>query len=122
MKRKLMIFSLVALIFSSFNFGSASAAGFSANNLSLGEKTATTSRVTLKSGEKLRFYVEESQGSMVFVVFKNGSYYQGYAADGRTSGVVTGAGPGEYSLRVYCGNPNDLKTNCSSPLFYLDAY
>lgn len=127
MKKKFVVFMLVATL-SIFSFGpftsTASAAETNSTYLNYGDKTRSTSRVTVNSGERLKIYANWYRGDGVMTVFKNGSYYQTFVSPGGggTFGYNLSAGPGEYSLRLYCGSPTTLKTNCSVPTAYIKSY
>lgn len=114
-KKVLLGLMLSTSIFGVANLDSAHAKGSSNGVLLTTEKTATTSRVTLNSGEKLSISPQIYSGSIVFTVFKNGSYYQTWAPQSSSfSYTFPDAGPGEYSVRAYCGDPTNLKTGCHS--------
>ncbi|WP_312753569.1 hypothetical protein [Rummeliibacillus suwonensis] len=42
-------------------------------------------------------------------------YVTGKVGPGVYDKVVSGAGPGEYSLRLYCGSRDNQKTGCYVP-------
>lgn len=128
MKRKLLFVCLAFILsFTIIDFAlfesSASAKGTEVTYLNLGEKTRSTSRVTLKSGEKLKYYLNVYRGDIQYAIFKNGDMYvTGRVDEGVYNENLSGAGPGEYSLRVYCGTRDNQKTNCSVPSASITAY
>ncbi|RHW36052.1 hypothetical protein D1B31_18385 [Neobacillus notoginsengisoli] len=128
MKKRYLLVCL-ALIISITGFdmvapkSSAQAKGLSVTYLNLTDTTRSTSRVTLNSGEKLRYYVNVYRGDIQFAIFKNGVMYStGRVGPGVYQDIVSGAGPGEYSLRLYCGTRDAMKTGCSVPSASIEAY
>lgn len=83
--------------------------------ISYGQQTATTSRVTLTSGKKLVAESITHGGTIHFRIFKNGVAYADFVPTSSSfSRVISGATAGEYSLRAYCGNADNRKTNCAA--------
>lgn len=83
------------------------------------DKTATTSRIYVNSSihKGLRLIVEPKKfgprGTLVFTLFKSGEYYQSYVAYKTDTINLEVALPlGEYSMRFYCGNPDERETGC----------
>lgn len=114
-KKILLCLILSVSIFNVTNLDSAHARGSSNGVLLTKDKTSSTTRVTLKSGEKLSINTFVYSGSIVFTVFKNGKQYQTFAPKKKSfTYKFPNAGPGQYSLRAYCGYPNALKTGCHS--------
>ena len=118
MNKKLIISLFVVILsIAGFSTTGASAAESDDTFLGNGAKTSTTSRITVKSGEKLNIRVQgfPNTGNFAYAIFKNGSRYQDYV--GGKDGVIThtlNPGTGDYSLRLYCGLPTNLKNNCSA--------
>ncbi|MGE7998297.1 hypothetical protein ACQKOF_06400 [Lysinibacillus sp. NPDC093190] len=89
--------------------------------LSTANKSKSTSRLQLYRGDNLGMTVEpkkfgKERGTIVGMIYRNGEYYDTYVFL-NTERVVTTIKTGdlsEYSLRLYCGNPNDLETGCEA--------
>lgn len=87
--------------------------------LSSTETTDTTSRIyvngTKHAGLHINLEIDKfgPRGTLVYTLFKDGKYYQTYVAYTKGSKYQ---GPklqqGEYSLRLYCGNPDELEKGC----------
>ncbi len=84
-------------------------------------KTASTSRILVSknAGQKLavsaQFKSFGARGTGVYTVFKSGVYYESYVAYNTNRAFFNLDVPGdEYSLRLYCGNPDELETGCSA--------
>lgn len=128
MKKKFIFVCLAFLLsISIFDFttaeSSASAKGSQVTYLNLGDKTRSTTRVTLNSGERLKYYLNVYRSNIQFAIFKNGVMYTtGRVGPGVYSQNLSGAGPGEYSLRLYCGTRDNQTTGCSVPSASITAY
>lgn len=91
--------------------------------LTSNEQTDTTSRILVDyinanhAGLHLNLNINKfgPRGTMVYTLFKNGSYYRSYVAY-NTEDIYHSVNllHGEYSLRLYCGNPDELETGCSA--------
>lgn len=85
------------------------------------DKTATTTRIQLYKTESLGVYAKAKQfgkkGTMVATIFRDGVYYQSYAIYS-TNALMTQIGPvsndSQWSMRFYCGNPDELETGCKA--------
>ncbi|MCM3617890.1 hypothetical protein M3936_09890 [Sutcliffiella horikoshii] len=99
------------------------AAGYSSNSLISGETTKSTSRVSVKSGEHLKIYLNNNSSQLVtWRVFKNGvEYATFYGTKNTYTHTFYSPVPAEYSLRAYCNEPGNLKKNCSVPTFWIEA-
>jgi hypothetical protein len=89
-------------------------------NLTTSDKSASTTRLQMYSGDKLGVNILAKKfgklGTVVGIVYRNGVYYQGYVVY-NTNQFVDTLNTGdlsEYSLRLYCGNPDEQETGCSA--------
>lgn len=88
-------------------------------NLTKSQKTATTTRITLEKGNTLGVSVTPiafgPRGTLVMTLFRSGEYYQSYIFSKKTKfGDILNVLPMQYSMRLYCGNPDELETGCQA--------
>lgn len=88
--------------------------------LTTADKNQSTTRLQLYSGDQLGVNILAKKfgklGTVVGVVYRNGVYYQGFVVY-NTKQFVTTLDTGDlsqYSLRLYCGNPDEQETGCSA--------
>ncbi len=90
--------------------------------LSTQDKSQSTSRLQLYSGDNLGMNVEpkkfneKGRGTIVGIIYRNGEYYDTYVFYNTkrfTTTIKTGD-LSQYSLRLYCGNPRELETGCQA--------
>lgn len=88
--------------------------------LQTSDKSQSTTRLQLYSGDQLGMNVEPYKfgklGTITGIIYRNGVYYQGYTFY-NTNRFVTTVNTGDlsqYSLRLYCGNPDELQTGCAA--------
>ncbi|MEB2268597.1 hypothetical protein LAV77_27905 [Priestia megaterium] len=84
------------------------AKGSSSFSLKSGMSSATTSRVTVNTGEKLHmsiYMTGASKGSMTYTIFKSGKAYTSGSLNGTTVTYIDyktiSVPKGDYSMRVY---------------------
>lgn len=118
-KKKNLLIILASLVLSIITITSAYAAVLveeSGLNLRVGESSATTSRVTVKSGQELRvgiyYYYNAPRKSTTYKIFKNGvEWYKGtISGSERYVEKVFKPGPGEYSVRHYNTPEKDVSS------------
>lgn len=83
-------------------------------------ESKSTSRLQLYKGDQLGMNVTPKKfaklGTVVGIIYRNGDYYDAYVFYNTNKFVKTiNTGDlSEYSLRLYCGNPNELETGCDA--------
>lgn len=86
------------------------------------DKSKSTSRLQLYNGDNLGMNVEPKKfgkkGKITGIIYRNGEYYAAYIFYKKERFVYTvkTGDLSEYSLRLYCGYPNDtdLETGCQA--------
>ncbi|MEB2268598.1 hypothetical protein LAV77_27910 [Priestia megaterium] len=115
MKKRFLTGFLVAILLSLGIGNSTSyAATTSTFNLEKGMSSATTSRITVSSGQKLHIGIymnNSSKKPLTYTIFKSGKAYTSGSLNGTTvrkvDGKVISVPTGDYSMRVYSAS----KTN-----------
>ena len=88
--------------------------------LTTSDKSQSTTRLQLYSGDKLGMNVEPKKfgklGTIVGIVYRNGVYYDGFVFYNtkKFSDTLETNDLSQYSLRLYCGNPDELETGCGA--------
>lgn len=118
-KTNLLSFILTALILMIFTIGGTNtyAATQSSLNLEIGESSATTSRVTVKSGQELHvniyYYYNAAKKGTTYKIFKNGVEWYSGTINGISTRYVEKVfkpGAGEYSVRHYNTSSKDVSS------------
>ena len=80
--------------------------------------SASTTRLQLYKGDQLGINVQIKEfgklGTVVGIIYRNSEYYQGYVFynTNRLMTTLNTNDLSQYSLRLYCGNPDELETGC----------
>lgn len=88
--------------------------------LTTADKNKSTSRLQMYKGDQLGVNIKAQTfgklGTVVGVVYRNGEYYQGYVVYNTNQFVDTlnTDDLSQYSMRLYCGNPEEQETGCSA--------
>lgn len=121
MKKKFLSGFLLSLILSLGIGGAvASAAETSTFDLNKGMTSATTSRITINSGENLTFSISTyttNLSPLGWTLFKSGVAYLSGHWDGVNNHYLEktyNVPNGDYSLRVYCNSKSSPETNCNA--------
>lgn len=117
-KKNLLSLLLASLLLFSLVLGTtnAQAATTSGLDLSKGETSASTARVTVKSGQSLfvgiYYYANAPSKSTTYKIFKNGSLWYTGTISGTTRSVekTFNPGAGEYSVRHYNTTAKDVSS------------
>ncbi|WP_191557787.1 hypothetical protein [Metabacillus idriensis] len=118
-KKNLLSFILAALVLLSFTIGGSNASAAtlveqSGVDLGVGESSATSSRVTVKSGQELNvniyYYYGAPKKATTYKIFKNGVEWYSGTISGTTRYVekVFYPSAGEYSVRHYNTSTKDV--------------
>lgn len=84
------------------------------------DKSKSTTRLQLYNKDQLGVNIQAGQfgklGTVVGIIYRDGVYYTGYVVYNteRFSDLLQPSGTSQWSMRLYCGNPDELETGCTA--------